>query len=228
MKVAPAHGFLRISMVEEDHYHGSQENPIQSFSQDDINKGHIQYVQIEHGYVNDSFSLDVTNGVLTIHDLVVVVDIIPLHIPLEVSNMTLIEGSSKALTQDIIKVVNQHFHGLQIFYLVIDGPHHGRIEHSRIPGVPIPSFTRAQVSYFHSLHLFTLFLSALQHCFRKYISVCVLIFIINVVKEQHCILFCHRLNRGSYSMFMMEVRPWLIILQWWPMIQITGSKACLL
>lgn len=169
VKVAPAHGFLRISMLEEDHYRGSQENPIQSFSQDDINKGHIQYVQTEHGYVNDSFSLDVTNGVLTIHDLVVVVDIIPLHIPLEVSNMTLIEGSSKALTQDIIKVVNQHFHGLQIFYLVTDGPHHGRIEHSRIPGVPIPSFTRAQVSSFHSLHLFNLFLSALQRCFRKYI-----------------------------------------------------------
>jgi len=153
--MAPTHGFLRISKVEEVHYHGSKENPIQSFSQDDINKGHIQYVQTDHGYINDSFSLDVSNGVQTIHDLVVVVDIIPLHIPLEVSNMTLIEGSSKALSQDILKVVNQHFDGLQIFYLVTEGPHHGRIEHSRIPGVPIPSFTRAQVSLFHSLQLFT-------------------------------------------------------------------------
>ncbi|XP_016337137.1 chondroitin sulfate proteoglycan 4-like [Sinocyclocheilus anshuiensis] len=144
VKVAPTYGFLRISMLEEDHYRGSRENPIQSFSQGDINEGHIQFVQTEHGYVNDSFSLDVTNGVLTVRDLVVVVDIIPLYIPLEVSNMTLIEGSSKALTQDIIKVVKQHFHGLQIFYLVTEGPHYGRIEHSRIPGVPIPSFTRAQ------------------------------------------------------------------------------------
>ncbi|RXN21385.1 chondroitin sulfate proteoglycan 4-like protein [Labeo rohita] len=144
VKLGPTYGFLRISMLEEDHYRGSQENPIQSFSQGDINEGHVQYVQTERGYVNDSFSLDVTNGVLTFHDLVIVVDIIPLHIPLEVSNMTLIEGSSKALTQDIIKVVNRHFHGLQIFYLITEGPHHGRIEHSRIPGVPIPSFTRAQ------------------------------------------------------------------------------------
>lgn len=147
VKVAPAHGFLRISVVEESHYRGSQESPIKSFSQGDINEGHVQYVQTEKGYVNDSFSLDVTNDILTLHDLIVVVDIIPLHIPLEVSNMTLIEGSSKALTQNIIKVVNQHFHGLQIIYLVTDGPHHGRIEHSRIPGVPIPSFTRAQVSF---------------------------------------------------------------------------------
>ncbi|XP_073685793.1 chondroitin sulfate proteoglycan 4-like [Garra rufa] len=144
VKLAPTYGFLRISMLEEAHYRGSQENPIQGFSQGDINEGHVQYVQTERGYVNDSLTLDVTNGVLTIHDLVVVVDIIPLHIPLEVSNMTLIEGSSKALTQDIIKVVSRHFHGLQIFYLVTEGPHHGRIEHSRIPGVPIPSFTRAQ------------------------------------------------------------------------------------
>lgn len=171
VKLAPAHGFLRISMVEEDHYHGSKENPIQSFSQDDINKGHIQYVQTDHGYINDSFSLDVTNGILTIHDLVVVVDIIPLHIPLEVSNMSLIEGSSKALSQDIIKVVNQHFHGLQIFYLVTEGPHHGRIEHSRIPGVPIPSFTRAQVSSFHSLHLFTLSLfTPIRQSFKNVVN----------------------------------------------------------
>uniref|UniRef100_A0A671PRP4 Chondroitin sulfate proteoglycan 4-like n=1 Tax=Sinocyclocheilus anshuiensis TaxID=1608454 RepID=A0A671PRP4_9TELE len=154
VKVAPTYGFLRISMLEEDHYRGSRENPIQSFSQGDINEGHIQFVQTEHGYVNDSFSLDVTNGVLTVRDLVVVVDIIPLYIPLEVSNMTLIEGSSKALTQDIIKVVKQHFHGLQIFYLVTEGPHYGRIEHSRIPGVPIPSFTRAQVSFCSSLVYF--------------------------------------------------------------------------
>ncbi|KTF87309.1 hypothetical protein cypCar_00025673 [Cyprinus carpio] len=33
VKVAPTYGFLRISMLEEDHYCGSQENPIQSFSQ---------------------------------------------------------------------------------------------------------------------------------------------------------------------------------------------------
>uniref|UniRef100_A0A672L5K8 Si:dkeyp-41f9.3 n=1 Tax=Sinocyclocheilus grahami TaxID=75366 RepID=A0A672L5K8_SINGR len=151
VKVAPTYGFLRISMLE-DHYRGSQENPIQSFSQGDINEGYIQFVQTEHGYVNDSFSLDVTNGVLTIRDLVVVVDIIPLYIPLEVSNMTLIEGSSKALTQDIIKVVKQHFHGLQIFYLVTEGPHYGRIEHSRIPGVPIPSFTRAEQGYIFYVH----------------------------------------------------------------------------
>ncbi len=173
VKVAPTYGFLRMSMLEEDHYRGSQEYPIQSFSQGDINEGHVQYVQTEHGCVNDSFSLDVTNGILTVRDLVVIMDIIPLHIPLEVSNMTLIEGSSKALTPDIIKVVSRHFHGLQIFYLVTEGPHHGQIEHSRIPGVPIPSFTRAQVSfcsslvYFVSLHSHTTKVKTRQYIYHS-------------------------------------------------------------
>lgn len=150
VKTAPAHGFLRFSALEEDHYRGSQEKPIISFSQADINEGHIQYVQTNHGNINDSFSLDVTNGIQTVHDLSVLVDIIPQHIPLKVSNVTLKEGSSKALTQDVINVTSRHFHGLQLVYVVTEGPHHGQIEHSRIPSVPIPSFTRIQVSFFTS------------------------------------------------------------------------------
>lgn len=147
VKVAPSHGFLRFSALEDHHYRGSQEKPIVSFSQADINEGHIQYVQTKHGNINDTLSLDVTNGIQTVHDLIVSVDIIPQHIPLEVSNVTLKEGSSKALTQDVIKVTSRHLHGLQIFYLVTEGPYHGQIEHSRIPGVPILSFTRVQVSF---------------------------------------------------------------------------------
>ncbi|XP_056592016.1 chondroitin sulfate proteoglycan 4-like [Triplophysa dalaica] len=147
VKTAPAHGFLRSSVLEEDHYIGSPEKPIISFSQADINEGHIQYVQTKHRKINDSFSLDVTNGILTAHNLIVSVDIIPQHIPLEVSNVTLKEGSSKAITQDNIKVTSRHFHGLQLVYLVTVGPYHGQIEHSRIPGVPIPSFTRVQAEH---------------------------------------------------------------------------------
>uniref|UniRef100_A0AAR2KHD5 Laminin G domain-containing protein n=1 Tax=Pygocentrus nattereri TaxID=42514 RepID=A0AAR2KHD5_PYGNA len=148
MKTPASYGFLRRYVEGEDHYQGTLEKPIQSFSQVDINTGHIQYVQVKHGHSNDSFSVDVTNGILTVSDLIVSVEIIPLHIPLEVSNVTLKEGSSKALTQEVIKVTSRHFKGLHFQYHVIEGPHHGHIEHSRIPGVPIPSFTRMQVSFF--------------------------------------------------------------------------------
>ncbi|XP_062870777.1 chondroitin sulfate proteoglycan 4-like [Trichomycterus rosablanca] len=66
-------------------------------------------------------------------------------VPLDVLNITVKEGSSKALTQEVIKISSHHFKGLHFLYHVIEGPHHGRIEHSRIPGVPIPSFTSLQV-----------------------------------------------------------------------------------
>lgn len=148
VKTPPLHGFLRRFVEGEDHYQGSLKDRIQRFSQGDINTGHIQYVQVKHGHSNDSFSLDVSNGILTVSNLTVTVEIIPLHIPLEVSNLTLNEGSSKALTQEVIKVTSRHFKGLHFQYHVVEGPHHGHIEHSRIPGVPIPSFTRMQVGLF--------------------------------------------------------------------------------
>ncbi|XP_026798648.3 chondroitin sulfate proteoglycan 4 [Pangasianodon hypophthalmus] len=144
VKTPPSHGFLsRSHMDGENRYDGT----VEKFSQWDINAGHIQYVQEKPGHTSDSFSLDVTNGIVTLCDLVVFVDIIPFFLPLEVSNITLKEGSSIALTQDIIKITGQHFTELHVQYHVIEGPHHGHIEHSRIPGVPIPSFTRVQVEH---------------------------------------------------------------------------------
>ncbi|KAI5099485.1 chondroitin sulfate proteoglycan 4-like isoform X2 [Silurus meridionalis] len=139
VKTPPSHGFLKLSNMNSSN--------IKKFSQLDINAGHLQYVQEKPGHTSDSFSLDVKNGIVTVSNLMVFVDIVPFFLPLEVSNITLTEGSSKGLNQDVIKVAGRHFTGLHVQYHVIEGPHHGRIEHSRIPGVPIPSFTRVQVEH---------------------------------------------------------------------------------
>ncbi|KAG7322956.1 hypothetical protein KOW79_014302 [Hemibagrus wyckioides] len=144
VKTPPSHGFLRCSHADGENCHNGT---VEKFSQWDVNSGHIEYVQEKPGHVDDSFTLDVTNGIMTISDLVVFVEIIPFFLPLQVSNITLKEGSSQALSQDVIKVMGQHFTELHVQYHVIEGPHHGRIEHSRIPGVPIPSFTRVQVEH---------------------------------------------------------------------------------
>lgn len=145
MKTPPSHGFLRNSLMDGGNHH---DGLVKKFSQWDINAGHIQYVQEKPGHVNDSFILDVTNGIVTVSDLMVFVNIIPVFLPLTVSNITVKEGSSKTLTEDVIKVTGRHFGELHIQYHVTGGPHHGHIEHSRIPGVPIPFFTRVQVSFF--------------------------------------------------------------------------------
>ncbi|KAJ8395844.1 hypothetical protein AAFF_G00027270, partial [Aldrovandia affinis] len=145
VKVPPSHGYLRSFAEGEERYHGTEQTPIRTFSQRDVNEGNIQYVQAGADQVNDTFVLDATNGVLEVSDIRILVDIIPRLIPLQVSNFTLKEGSTKALTEEVINVTNQHFAGLDFQYFVSEPPHHGHIEHYRLPGQHITAFTRKQV-----------------------------------------------------------------------------------
>uniref|UniRef100_A0A3B4CRQ5 Laminin G domain-containing protein n=1 Tax=Pygocentrus nattereri TaxID=42514 RepID=A0A3B4CRQ5_PYGNA len=143
VKVAPTYGYLRG--VVDDQYQGSEEKPMMNFTQEDINAGNIQYVQMVPDQVNDSFILEASNGVADVSDITLTVDVIPRLIPVEVSNITLKEGASKALTEKTIRVSNQHFSGLHFVYYVSEGPLHGHIENSRFPGLPTTYFTRKQV-----------------------------------------------------------------------------------
>lgn len=116
-----------------------------TFTQQDVNIGNVQYVQRAPGQVNDSFVLEASNEVADLSGILMSVDIIPHYIPIEVSNITLKEGASKALTEKIIRVTSQHFSGLHFVYYVSEGPVHGHIENSRFPGTPTTYFTRKQV-----------------------------------------------------------------------------------
>ncbi|XP_068594758.1 chondroitin sulfate proteoglycan 4 [Brachionichthys hirsutus] len=143
--VAPSHGFLR-RFVNERHI-GTKQSPVRTFTQEDINGGNIQYVQVEPSKVNDTFIIDATNGVTDVSGIRMAVDIIPRLIPLRVSNITMDEGDSKALTQDVLKVTSPHFSGVNFLFSLTDPPHHGHVEYSRHPGVSIASFTRRQVEH---------------------------------------------------------------------------------
>ncbi|KAF0034127.1 hypothetical protein F2P81_014193 [Scophthalmus maximus] len=146
-RVAPSYGFLRRFVEAENRYVGTKHSPVKTFSQEDVNSGNIQYVQVEPNKVNDTFILDATNGVTDVGDIRMSVDIIPRLIPLQVSNITLNEGASKALTQDVLKVTNRHFSGINFLYSLSEPPQRGHVEHSRHPGVSITSFTRRQVEH---------------------------------------------------------------------------------
>ncbi|XP_061623484.1 chondroitin sulfate proteoglycan 4 [Phyllopteryx taeniolatus] len=147
VKAGPYHGFLRHFVEADGHYIGSEESPVKTFTQNDINSGNIQYVQAELSKVNDTFILEATNGVTDVSDISISVDIIPRRIPLKVSNFTVDEGGYKALTKEILEVTNRHFAGINFLFNVTEPPHHGHIEHSRHPGVPLTSFTRRQVEH---------------------------------------------------------------------------------
>lgn len=67
------------------------------------------------------------------------------NMSLQVSDLTLDEGSSLPLTTNIIKVASHHFAGMNFLYQVIVPPRFGHLEHSRIPGMPITAFTQTEV-----------------------------------------------------------------------------------
>ncbi|CAG08597.1 unnamed protein product, partial [Tetraodon nigroviridis] len=141
--VVPSHGFLR--RFANERYVGTKMSALTTFTQEDINQGNVQYVQAEPNKASDAFVLDATNGVTHVRDIRVSVDIIPRLIPLHVTNLTLQEGASRALSQDVLRVTSPHFSGINFLYSVIEPPQHGHVEHSRHPGVAITSFTRRQV-----------------------------------------------------------------------------------
>ncbi|XP_062873556.1 chondroitin sulfate proteoglycan 4 [Trichomycterus rosablanca] len=145
VKTAPAYGYLRAFVDGKDQFQGTKEEPLKTFTQHNVNAGNVQYVQSTPDRLNDSFVLEASNGVAEVSDIVLSVDVVPRFIPVRVSNITLKEGASKALTEKIIRVTNQHFSGVQFVYYVSEGPKHGRIENSRFPGTPTTYFTRKQV-----------------------------------------------------------------------------------
>ncbi|XP_061732939.1 chondroitin sulfate proteoglycan 4-like isoform X1 [Nerophis ophidion] len=128
--------------------------PTTSFTQEDINNGLVIYHQQTSGSANDSALLEATNGVTKVGPIYMAIDIIPTLLPLQVSDLTLDEGSSLPLTLDVITVNSHHFSGMNFLYNIVVPPRHGHLEHSRIPGMPITAFThteleREYISYIH-------------------------------------------------------------------------------
>lgn len=140
----PIHGYIRKFSSEES-YLSSDQRPALSFTQQDVDEGRVQYVQTVSDQLDDHFVLDVTNGVRTVSGIEVSVDIIPRMIPLEVQNFTVIEGGSKALVEDNLKIPSRHFAGLSCEFILTEQPKHGYVENSRVPGIKLTTFTRKQV-----------------------------------------------------------------------------------
>ncbi|KAM4707174.1 chondroitin sulfate proteoglycan 4-like [Discoglossus pictus] len=141
----PLHGYIRKFELIEEGRLTAEPNSIVTFTQQDINDGNIQYVHTDSGHLQDNFTMDVTNGVREINGISVLVDIIPILIPLEVKNITLIEGASKALTEEYLKIPNTHFAGLNCEFILSDPPKNGYVENMRFPAVRLTRFTRKQV-----------------------------------------------------------------------------------
>ncbi|KAL8203890.1 UNVERIFIED_CONTAM: hypothetical protein K2H54_063098 [Gekko kuhli] len=148
----PVFGYLQ-KFTSEEGYLG-EDNPVLSFTQQDINDGNIQYVQTISNQLQDQFSLDVTSGIQAISGIEIAVDIIPKFIPLEIQNFTVAEGGSKILEEDFLKIPTSHFVELNCEFYLLELPKHGRIASSHFSGMVLTKFSRKQmeqglISYIH-------------------------------------------------------------------------------
>ncbi|XP_029433154.1 chondroitin sulfate proteoglycan 4-like [Rhinatrema bivittatum] len=140
----PKYGYIR-KFASEEGYINSEQKSISTFTQQDINSGNVQYVQTIPDQLQDCFIVDVSNGVQVVSRIETFVDIIPKLIPLEVQNITVLEGGSKALTEDYLKISNKHFMGLSCEFILLESPKHGCIENTRFLGVNLTKFTTKEV-----------------------------------------------------------------------------------
>ncbi|XP_053304018.1 chondroitin sulfate proteoglycan 4-like [Spea bombifrons] len=140
----PSYGYIRKFESYEGHL-SMEPVSLVTFTQKDVNNGNIQYVQSESGQLQDSFEMEATNGVRSIGGITMHVDIIPILIPLEVQNITVKEGASKALTPEELSIPNKHFAGLLSEFVLIDLPKHGYVENTRFPGTKLSRFNTKQV-----------------------------------------------------------------------------------
>ncbi|XP_068952619.1 chondroitin sulfate proteoglycan 4-like isoform X1 [Petaurus breviceps papuanus] len=143
IKSPPIYGQLR-KFVPEDYLYADANSPL-SFTQQDIDDGHIYYEQTASDQQQDRFLLNVTNGVQTISCVEILVDIIPRLIPLVIQNFTVLEGGSRALLKDFLKIPNHHFVGIDCEFVLVESPKHGYIENSHFPRIKLMKFTRKQV-----------------------------------------------------------------------------------
>ncbi|XP_062067882.1 chondroitin sulfate proteoglycan 4-like [Lepus europaeus] len=144
VRTPPMHGFLQKSIPEEGSLNTEERSPL-VFTQQDVNAGHILYVQTVPGQQQDRISLDVMTGSQVVSAVEILVDVVPKWIPLEVQNFTVQEGGSKALLQDHLKIPSQYFEGLDCEFVLLEPPKHGYIESSDLPRIKLMKFTRKQV-----------------------------------------------------------------------------------
>lgn len=124
---------------------GADEKSPLIFTQQDIDDGNIHYVQKTPDQQQDRFLLDVVSGSQAVNGIEILVDIVPKQIPLEVQNLTVQEGGSKALLKDYLKIPNKYFEGVDCQFVLLKPPHHGYVENSNFPRMKLTKFTRKQV-----------------------------------------------------------------------------------
>ncbi|XP_051028339.1 chondroitin sulfate proteoglycan 4-like [Acomys russatus] len=154
VRTPPRHGYLQKSTAEDINVDADGKCPL-TFTQQNLDEGRVLYVQTAPGQQKDRFTLDVMKDAWVVGRVEMLLDIIPKWIPLEVQNLTVQEGGSKALLPAHLQIPGEHFESLDCEFVLLEPPKHGYVESSKFPRAKLMKFSRKQVEqelihYVHS------------------------------------------------------------------------------
>ncbi|XP_063991894.1 chondroitin sulfate proteoglycan 4 [Diachasmimorpha longicaudata] len=144
----PRYGYLEVQTQSDGHGEESKDdyeaNLVRHFDQSVINEARVYYVQSVANQTEDSFAVDVTNGITWMRGIVVNFVIIPDKLYVEADNISVIEGKTIALQSNYFNVITTYYTGKLTDYRIIEKPMHGSI---------IDSTKNNQIKKFSQKHL---------------------------------------------------------------------------
>ncbi|XP_040458349.1 chondroitin sulfate proteoglycan 4 [Falco naumanni] len=143
----PASGFLATLQHEQDSNEQPSLDPIQSFTQEDINDGRVLYLHSKPEEEHDQFVVDITaGGADPLEGVVVSLVILPITIPLDVHNITVPGGGSATLSTGILNIPNTYYTALGVEFRVLRPPRFGTLRNGQRPeDGGLHSFTWSEV-----------------------------------------------------------------------------------
>uniref|UniRef100_A0A8C9FBT2 Chondroitin sulfate proteoglycan 4 n=1 Tax=Pavo cristatus TaxID=9049 RepID=A0A8C9FBT2_PAVCR len=143
----PVSGFLVMVQHGQDSDEPPSLDPIQSFTQEDINSGQVLYLHSKPEEERDRFVVDVTaGGADPLVGVAVSLVVLPATIPLDIHNITLPGGSSATISTAVLNIPNAYFAALDMQFRVLQPPRFGTILNSQRPqDGGLHSFTWSEV-----------------------------------------------------------------------------------
>ncbi|XP_075621040.1 chondroitin sulfate proteoglycan 4 isoform X2 [Balearica regulorum gibbericeps] len=143
----PASGFLAMLQHGQDPNEQPSLDPIQSFTQEDINNDRVLYLHSKPEEDHDQFVVDITaSGADPLEGVVVSLAVLPITIPLAVRNITVPGGGSATLSTGILNIPNAHYTALGVEFRVLEPPRFGTLLNSERPeDGGLHSFTWSEV-----------------------------------------------------------------------------------
>lgn len=130
----PSSGFLAMLQHGQDSNEQPSLDPIQSFTQDDIDNGRVLYLHSKLEEERDQFVVDITaRGADPLEGVVVSLVVLPITIPLDVRNITVPGGGSAILSKGILNIPNTYYIALGVEFRVLEPPRFGTLLNSERP-----------------------------------------------------------------------------------------------